>query len=151
GTQSHLTKKAVLHAPSCIMSRFAFCSHREKRIMDLTPFITTTGADEERPVRHDGWSRERKARFLDRLAETGSVAAACARVGMSRNSAYNLRKKPHAESFAAAWDAALGMPIRKVTVHDLEFLAYHGLVKPYFRGGKYIGSRPKPQASALLR
>jgi len=72
-------------------------------------------------------------------------------VGMSRNSAYNLRKKPDAESFAAAWDAALGMPIRRVTVSDLEFLAYHGLVKPRFRGGKYIGSRSKPSASALLR
>jgi hypothetical protein len=70
---------------------------------------------------------------------------------MSRNSAYKLRRKPRAESFAAAWDAALGMPIRRVTIEDLEFLAYHGLVKPRFRGGKYIGSRPKPSASALLR
>jgi molybdenum-dependent DNA-binding transcriptional regulator ModE len=105
------------------------------------------------PVRqmHNGWSPQRQAHFLGWLAETGSVSAACARVGMSRNSAYNLRKKPDAESFAAAWDAALGMPIRKVTVSDLEFLAYHGLVKPRFRGGKYIGSRPKPSASALLR
>ena len=105
------------------------------------------------PVRamHNGWSPQRQAHFLGWLAETGSVSAACARVGMSRNSAYNLRRKPEAESFAAAWDAALGMPIRKVTIHDLAFLAYHGLVKPYFRGGKYIGSRPKPCGSALLR
>jgi molybdenum-dependent DNA-binding transcriptional regulator ModE len=79
------------------------------------------------PVRqtHNGWSPQRQAHFLGWLAETGSVSA--------------------------AWDAALGMPIRRVTIGDLEFLAYHGLVKPRFRGGKYIGSRPKPSASALLR
>ncbi len=70
---------------------------------------------------------------------------------MSRNSAYKLREKRDAESFAAAWDAALGMPVRKVTIADLQFVAYHGLVRPRFRGGKYIGSRQKPSSSALLK
>jgi hypothetical protein len=98
-----------------------------------------------------GWTLERQADFLGHLAETGSVSAACARVGMSRNSAYKLRKKPAAESFAAAWDAALGLPVRKVTIDDLHFLAHHGLVKPFFRGGKYIRSQRKPDNSALLR
>jgi hypothetical protein len=106
------------------------------------------------PVRECGsacWTAERQAHFLGWLAETGSVSAACARVGMSRNSAYKLRRKPHAESFAAAWDAALGMPVRRVTIEDLHFLAYEGLIRPRFRGGKYIGSRQKPDHSALLR
>jgi hypothetical protein len=70
---------------------------------------------------------------------------------MSRNSAYKLRKRPQAESFAAAWDAALGMPVRRVTVDDLHFLGHHGLVKPLFRGGKYCGSRRKPDPSALRK
>src|SRR5690606_25513949 len=56
-----------------------------------------------------------------------------------------------AESFTAAWDAALGQPVRRVTIDDLEFLAYHGLVRPRFRGGRYLGSRQKPDNSALLR
>jgi len=102
-------------------------------------------------VTRTGWTTERQADFLGHLAETGSVSAACARVGMSRNSAYKLRKKPDAESFAAAWDAALGLPIRKVTIDDLHFLVHHGLVKPFFRGGKYIRSQRKPDNSALLR
>ena len=89
------------------------------------------------------WTLERQAHFLGWLAETGSVSAACARVGMSRNSAYKLRKRPRAESFAAAWDAALGKPVRRVTIDDLHFLAYHGLVRPRFRGGKYIGLRAR--------
>src|SRR5687768_16684766 len=99
----------------------------------------------------DGWTAGRQAHFLGWLAETGSVSAACARVGMSRKGAYQLRKKPGAESFCAAWDAALGLPIRRVTIDDLQFLAYHGLIRPRFRGGKYIGSRQKPDNSALLR
>ena len=98
-----------------------------------------------------GWTVQRQADFLGHLAETGSVSAACARVGMSRNSAYKLRRKPDSESFAAAWDAALGLPIRRVTIDDLHFLAHHGLVKPLFRGGRYIRSKRKPDNSALLK
>lgn len=102
-------------------------------------------------ARQDGWTPERQADFLGHLAETRSVSAACARVGISRNSAYKLRTKPDAESFAAAWDAALGAPIRKVTITDLWFLAYRGLIRPRFRGGKYIRSVQKPDNSALLK
>jgi len=97
------------------------------------------------------WTDAAQAHFLGWLAETGSVSAACARVGISRSSAYRLRTRPDAESFAAAWDAALGMPVRRVTIDDLHFLAYHGLIKPRFRGGKYIGSRQNPDTSALLK
>ncbi len=99
----------------------------------------------------NGWTLERQAHFLGHLAETGSVSAACARVGMSRNTAYKLRLKRGGESFAAAWDAALGMPVRKVTIVDLAFLAYEGLIRPRFRGGKYVGFCQKPDNSALLR
>jgi len=49
------------------------------------------------------------------LAETGSAIGACEAVGMGRKSAYRLHALPGAESFAAAWDAALGMPVRMVT------------------------------------
>jgi hypothetical protein len=66
-------------------------------------------------TRRDGWTVERQAEFVGMLAETGSVLGACEAVGMSRKSAYRLRALPGAESFAAAWDAALGAPVRKVT------------------------------------
>lgn len=101
--------------------------------------------------RRDGWTVQRQADFLGYLAETGSVMGACEAVGMSRNSAYRLRARRGAESFAAAWDAALGAPVRKVTVDDLAFLAYHGLVRPVLFRGKYRGSWRKPDNSALLR
>jgi len=88
------------------------------------------------------------------LAETGSVSEACARVGLSRNSAQKLRGQSKAESFAAACDAALGMPVRKVTIEDLEFLAYHGPAPAHSLANGFFGLRmvsrtgtaPKPRS-----
>ena len=101
--------------------------------------------------RRDGWTAQRQADFLGYLAETGSVMGACEAVGMSRKSAYALRARAGAESFAAAWDAALGGPVRNVTVTDLEFLAHHGLIRPVMFRGRYRGVSRKPSVSALLR
>lgn len=101
--------------------------------------------------RRDGWSAEIQAWFLALLAVTGSVSDAAERVGMSRNGAYRLRRRPGAESFAAAWDAALGAPVRKVTVDDEHFLAFEGLIQPLVFRGRYLGFRQKPDNSKLLR
>src|SRR5687768_3702497 len=90
-------------------------------------------------VTHHGWTPERQAHFIGWLAETGSVSAACERVGMSRKGAYALRKKPHSESFTAAWDAALGWPVRKVTIDDWDALVHDSLVEPRFRSARYVG------------
>ena len=73
------------------------------------------------------------------LAATPTVAAAAERVGMSRQSAYCLRRRPLAESFAAAWDMVLGAPRRKVTVDDLHYLAFVGLIRPVMYRGRCIG------------
>jgi hypothetical protein len=102
-------------------------------------------------TRRDGWTARRQADFLGKLAETGSVAGACEAVGMSRKSAYALRARPAAESFAAAWDAALGLPVRKVTVTNLSYLAHHGWLRPIMFRGRYCGISQTPDNSALLR
>ncbi len=61
------------------------------------------------PVRPrvDGWTPERQRAFIEHLAETLCVDAAAALVGMTGDSARRLRRRPGAEGFAAAWDAAL--------------------------------------------
>lgn len=61
------------------------------------------------PLRYraDGWTPQRQADFLGQLCETWSVVEAARRVGLTRESAYRLRDKPGAESFAAAWDFIL--------------------------------------------
>lgn len=108
-------------------------------------------------TRADGWTPLRQAEFLGYLAETRSVAEAARRVNMARETAYRLRCKPGAESFAAAWDAALGRvegrtrPASKVTGYELWHRAFHGLFKPVMRGGRYAGTLRKSDTSALLR
>ena len=104
-------------------------------------------------TRRDGWTIERQADFLGLLAETGSVIGACEAVGMSRKSAYRLRALPGAESFAAAWDAALGRAApakRKVTAEERARRALDGMLKPHFWRGEHVLTVRKADNSALL-
>jgi hypothetical protein len=57
--------------------------------------------------RGQGWSVEMQRRFITALAAMGSVGAACKACGMGRVSAYRLRTREGAESFATAWDRAI--------------------------------------------
>jgi hypothetical protein len=57
------------------------------------------------PIRRDGWTPERRERFLEFLSAGLDVRRACKRVGMSRQAAYTLRRREPA--FARAWDGAL--------------------------------------------
>ena len=107
-------------------------AYRRLRVPAFYPVPTRT--------RRDGWTLERQADYLGMLAETGSVIGACEAVGISRKSAYQLRARPGAESFAAAWDAALGGPVRKVTPPARDFLDCNPLVRLVTFRGRYRGS-----------
>lgn len=104
-------------------------------------------------ARADGWTPARQAAFLGILAETGSVGEAARRVGMARETAYRLRRKPGAGSFAAAWDKVTGKVTgvrRKVTAEERAVRALLGLLKPHIYRGKYVGAERKADNSALL-
>jgi hypothetical protein len=112
-------------------------------------------------TRSDGWTPVRQAEFIGVLAETGSVSAAARFVGMARETAYRLRRKPGAEEFARAWDVALMIagksvtlprtpPARKVTGGPTWRMICDGQWRPVLRRGKYAGSVQKPDNSALL-
>ena len=83
-------------------------------------------------ARRDGWTPERQARFLGWLAQTGCVAKAAAKLGMARETAYRLRRRAGADSFAHAWDAIMTIrsggetPPRKVTLDERWVLAMEG-------------------------
>lgn len=70
-------------------------------ILDFTPVPL------ER-IRSNGWSPLAQRRFIHALSVMGSVGAAARAVGMGRVSAYRLREREGAASFAAAWDRAIG-------------------------------------------
>ena len=88
--------------------------------------------------RHDGWTPDQQIEFLEALAETACVEEACRRVGMSRQSAYALRRRPCGTRFREAWDAALDYAL-----HQLEQAvigrAIHGVPRPVFYKGEQVG------------
>lgn len=102
--------------------------------------------------RADGWTPRRQARFLAELAITRSVGAAARKVKMARETTYRLRRRPGAESFAAAWDQALGKvtPKRKVTAEERARRALQGLLKPVIYAGQHVGTWEKTDKSAIL-
>ena len=119
-----------------------------------------------RPVplraRADGWSEARQCEFLTQLYVTGSVAAAARAVGMTRMSAYRLRGRTGAESFAAMWDRVLTPPgcghvdtpkpdFRKVTLPTLHAWLETGFVQPVIYRGRMCAVRRKPDNSTLFR
>ncbi|QYU66240.1 hypothetical protein J4558_14715 [Leptolyngbya sp. 15MV] len=113
-------------------------------------------------ARCDGWSEARQCAFLAQLYATGSVTAAARTVGMTRTSAYRLRDRPEAASFAHAWNMVLTPPgtgrqpapkqdFRKVTNATLIRQLETGLVRPVLYRGRMTAIRRKPDNSALFR
>ena len=103
--------------------------------------------------RRDGWIPGRQSDFLGRLAETRSVAAAARLVGMTRESAYRLRDRPGAESFAAAWDSILARrPPAPTSTHEpLRHRSSCGTLKRVMRGGRRVAPGPSPDKDAVLK
>jgi len=90
--------------------------------------------------RHDGWTPERQRQFVEALADTGCVSLAAARVGLSAESAYRLRRRDDAKDFDLAWDAALAHGVRRLT--DLAFeRAINGVATPVFYQGEIVGEK----------
>ena len=79
-------------------------------------------------------------RFLEILAETGSVSVAAKCVGMSRQSAYRLRSRLIRQPFDLAWEAALEFGLQQLA-HSALDRALNGIVVPVFYKGEKIGER----------
>ncbi|KKW92966.1 hypothetical protein [Sphingobium chungbukense] len=59
------------------------------------------------PIRVDGWSPERQRAFLETLAATGIIRAACEAAHISTRSAYSLRIRRDGAAFRLGWNAAI--------------------------------------------
>ncbi|MDB5681475.1 MAG: hypothetical protein JWO16_1280 [Sphingomonas bacterium] len=94
-----------------------------------------------RKPRLDGWTEEKQRHFIEVLADTGLVGVAAKAVGMSRETAYRLRRSPHGAAFARAWDTARhhagGL------VEDIVFeRAIEGVEREVYNGaGEVVGAR----------
>lgn len=66
----------------------------------------------------EGWTKARRARFLEVLAETINVTAAVGSVGLSAQGVYRLRKRD--AGFAADWDQTIAEAYARVEMLLLE-------------------------------
>lgn len=82
------------------------------------------------------WTRHKKRAFLKALRNTGVVTSAVEAVGLSRSSAYQLRKVD--EAFRQAWDDAIQAAIDELEL-ELRRRAMHGVEQPVYYGGKECG------------
>ncbi|HEU0044346.1 hypothetical protein [Sphingomonas sp.] len=94
---------------------------------------------EVRP-RHDGWTPARQVAVVQALAACGCVEEACAAVGMSPRSFYDLRARPGADSFRQAVELALDVGVQRLSDAVIG-RAIHGEVTPIFYKGEQIGEK----------
>ncbi len=81
--------------------------------------------------------------FIDRLSLTGNAGEACAIVGLSSTSAYRLRNKAGADSFARAWDAALALAATRASAIAWD-RALNGRVERFYKDGELVMERRIP-------
>lgn len=94
-----------------------------------------------RRPRADGWTIDRQRRFIETLADTGSVTQAAQEVNMSTVSAYRLRNAPDGRAFATAWDIAVQAASRRLIDLAMD-RAVNGSEEPVFdRDGNRVGRR----------
>jgi hypothetical protein len=126
--------------PSPLARRLA---HIPDGALDFTP-VPLRG-------RRDGWTPARQRAFVTGLACGLGVSGAARAAGASRQSAYLLRTRPAAESFAAACDRALAFarsrpPSPGSTAYER---GIEGVLVPLHLGRRIVGYRRKYDSRVL--
>ena len=89
--------------------------------------------------RHDGLTPARQVAVVQAMAACGCIREACARVGVSAEAVYELRRRPDAQSFRAAMDLALDGAADRV--EDAVFRrAIEGVEVPHYYKGELVGT-----------
>lgn len=89
-------------------------------------------------IRHDGWTGEAMAKFLETLAETGIVLEACDVAGKSSTAAYALRRRN--PLFAEAWETALHIA-RDRLADTLLARSLEGNVEQIIKDGEVVAEK----------
>ena len=93
--------------------------------------------------RHAGWTAEKQRTFIERVALTGNIGEACALVGFSSTSFYNLCAKPAADSFVAAVNAARILASTRGSAIAWD-RAVNGRVERFYKDGELVLERRIP-------
>ena len=120
--------------------------------MELPQFLRFTPV----PLRtqHNGWSDALQVRFVLALARGAGPHEAARSLGRTRQSAYRLRQRPGAESFAAAWDAAQAFS-RKAAVAGRRRVSATSMIEtilvPRYYRGRLIGFVEREDMAGAMR
>lgn len=89
--------------------------------------------------RHDGLTPARQVAVVQAMAACGCIREACARVGVSAEAVYKLRRRPDAQSFRLAMDFALDGAADRV--EDAAYSrAINGVEVPHYYRGELVGT-----------
>jgi len=88
----------------------------------------------------EGWTAEKQRDFLVHLSETGCIRHACDHVGLSRQSAYALRRRHPSSVFAIGWDVAIHLA-RQAMLDEATERAFVGREVPVWYHGEQVGTR----------
>ncbi|HTU11835.1 MAG TPA: hypothetical protein VMG08_13160 [Allosphingosinicella sp.] len=89
--------------------------------------------------RHDGLTPARQVALVQAMAACGCIREACAKVGVSAEAVYQLRRRPDAQSFRCAMDLALDGAADRV--EDAVFSrAIEGVEVPHYYKGELVGT-----------
>ncbi len=102
---------------------------------------------EARPPAPQQFSREDQAFFLDRLAQCGNVLASARATGISRSTAYRMRRA--CPRFARLWDGALLLARPQVEA-VLADRAMNGVEETIYYHGEAVATRTRYDARLLL-
>ena len=89
--------------------------------------------------RHDGLTPARQVAVVQTMAACGCIREACAKVGISPEAVYELRRRPDAQSFRLAMDLALDGAAD--AVEDAMYgRAINGVEVPHYYKGELVGT-----------
>jgi hypothetical protein len=94
--------------------------------------------------RQAGWTADKQRTFIERVALTGNIGEACALVGLSSTSYYNLCTKPGADSFVAAVNAARILAASSRGAAIAWDRAINGRVERFYKDGELVLERRIP-------
>ncbi|MXO87831.1 hypothetical protein GRI32_03660 [Altererythrobacter aestuarii] len=99
--------------------------------------------------RRNSITAERQRAFIAHLAATGIVTSAAKHIGASMEALYKLRKRPGAQEFDAAWDAAVDRGVARLEDTALA-RAIEGEERLVVSAGKVVGSERRHNEALVM-
>lgn len=116
-------------------------------VLDSDPWADPCSGPGDPTPANAKFGAAQQVRFLDGLALHGNVRAAAARVGVSRDTVYRLRRREPA--FANLWEAAL-VHARAAGEAELASRAFDGVAVPVFCRGEHVATWRRHDPRYLL-